>query len=62
MISSCNLFCLSDCDHQTELQTEVEGVADVRQQERRLGQGGDQHQPGEHGGGGRHYLYFIEKF
>ena len=29
MIFSCNLFCLSDCDHQTELQTEVEGVADV---------------------------------
>ena len=62
MIFSCNLFYLSDCDHQTELQTEVEGVADVGQQERRLGQRRDQHQPGEHGGGGHHYLYFRQKF
>ena len=52
MISSGNFVCLPDCDNQTELQTEVEGVADVGQQERRLGQGGDQHQPGEYQGGG----------
>ena len=50
MIFSCNLFYLSDCDHQTELQTEVERVPDVGQQERRLGQGGDQHQPREYQG------------
>ena len=50
---------MSDCDNQTELQTEVEGVADAGQQERGLGQGGDQHQPGECGGGARHYLDFM---
>ena len=55
MISSFNLSALSDCDHQTELQTQVERVADVGQQERRLGQGGDQHQPGEYQGEARHY-------
>ena len=53
MISSFHVSCLPDCDHQTELQTQVERVADVGQQERRLGQGRDQHQPGEYQGGAR---------
>ena len=51
MISGFNLSVLSDCDHQTELQTEVERVPDAGQQERGLGQGRDQHQSREHQGG-----------
>ena len=39
LISSFNLSSLPDCDHQTQLQTQVERVADVGQQERRLGPG-----------------------